>query len=237
MRFTTVPMAFAEMAGADPARPMITWYDDHSGERVELSVATMTNGVAKTANLVVDGVGLAAGDPACVDLPPHWQTAQVLLGCWSAGLRVVDPGQPAEVAFVIAERAADYLDHTPEVYGLSLAPLGAPMRDRPAGVADYVLEVRAHGDHFTPITPVSPTDPATDLSHEQLCQEAYRRAEARGLTPGARVLIDVDSHPDPVDWLLAPLMVGASTVLRRGLAADRLPARVEQERVALLWQG
>lgn len=215
---------------------MITWYDDRSGERVELSVATVANGVAKTANLLVDGAGLGPGDAACVDLPPHWQTAQVLLGCWAAGLRVVGPDQPAEVAFTVADRATGYLDRVTEVYGLALAPLGAPMRHRPAGVSDYVLEVRAHGDHFTPVSPVSPADPATDLSHEQLCREAYERAAGHGLTPDARVLIDVDSRPDPVDWLLAPLLVGASTVLCRGLEPARLPVRVEQERVTLVWR-
>src|SRR5579859_6537412 len=36
---------------ADPARPLITFYDDATGERVELSVKTFDNWVAKTANL------------------------------------------------------------------------------------------------------------------------------------------------------------------------------------------
>ena len=42
----------------DPARPLLTWYDDGTGERVELSGATLGNWVAKTANLLVDGCGL-----------------------------------------------------------------------------------------------------------------------------------------------------------------------------------
>lgn len=214
---------------------MITWYDDQSGERAELSAATVANWVSKTANLLVDGAGLGTSDTACVDLPPHWQTAAVLLGCWSAGLRVTGPGQPAEVVFAAADRAADHLALGAEVYGLALAPLGAPMRHRPDGVSDYVLEVRVHGDHFTPVTPVSGGDPATELTHEQLCARAYERAAGAGLTAEDRVLIDVDAHPDPVDWLLAPLLVGASTVLCRQVPAAALPARAEQERVTLIW--
>ncbi len=44
----------------DPARPLITFYDDSAGERVELSVVTFANWVAKTANLLVDGLARAA---------------------------------------------------------------------------------------------------------------------------------------------------------------------------------
>src|SRR5688572_1993126 len=84
----TVVDAFATAVGTDPTRPLVTFYDDATGERVELSGATLANWVAKTANLLVDGHGLGAGDIAAVRLPPHWLSAAVLLGCWSAGLAV-----------------------------------------------------------------------------------------------------------------------------------------------------
>ena len=48
----------------DPTRPLLTWYDDATGERTELSGATLANWVAKTANLLVDGLGLGPGDRA-----------------------------------------------------------------------------------------------------------------------------------------------------------------------------
>src|SRR5438046_10286260 len=90
---TTVGARFAAIVAVDPTRPLLTWYDDGNGERAELSGATLANWVAKTANLLVDGEGLEPGDGAGVLLPPHWQTAAILLGCWSAGLTVVDaPG-------------------------------------------------------------------------------------------------------------------------------------------------
>ena len=38
----------ADALRADPGRPLITFYDDATGERVELSVATFGNWVAKT---------------------------------------------------------------------------------------------------------------------------------------------------------------------------------------------
>src|SRR5690242_4472958 len=84
----TVPSLFAALVAAEPSLPLLTHYDDASGERTELSGATLANWVAKTANLLVDGAGLEPGAHATVWLPPHWQTAAVLLGAWSAGLTV-----------------------------------------------------------------------------------------------------------------------------------------------------
>src|SRR5439155_75514 len=97
-RRESVDSLFRAVVAADPTRPLLTWYDDATGERTELSGATLDNWVAKTANLLVDGCGLGPGDRAAVLLPPHWQTAAVLLGCWSAGLDVAFSGPgPADV--------------------------------------------------------------------------------------------------------------------------------------------
>lgn len=73
----------------DGARPLLTWYDDSTGERIELSVATAANWAAKTANLLVDEHGLETGDALSLDSPAHWLTAVVVLGAWTAGV-VVD---------------------------------------------------------------------------------------------------------------------------------------------------
>jgi uncharacterized protein (TIGR03089 family) len=235
MRFATVPAAFTAATDVDPTRPLLTWYDDATGERTELSGATLANWLAKTANLLVDGLGLGRGDTAIVDTPPHWQSAVVLLGCWSAGLRVAGPGQsaPAEVAFAAADRVSAYVGRVGEVFGLALAPMAAPMRQVPPGVSDFVTAVRMHGDHFTAPSPDSKSDRATTLSHGEIIEAAAARGAALGLAPGARVLIEVAAHPDPVDWLLAPLVVGASTVLCQHLDRTALPRRLDSEQVTV----
>src|SRR5206468_12370426 len=74
---------------ADPASPFLTFYDDGTGERVELSLTTFDNWVAKTANLLQDGLGTEAGERVALLLPPHWLGAVWMLAAWSAGL-VVD---------------------------------------------------------------------------------------------------------------------------------------------------
>jgi uncharacterized protein (TIGR03089 family) len=195
----------------DPTRPVLTWYDDGTGERTELSGATLANWVAKTANLLVDGVGVQPGDTAVVLLPPHWQTAAVLLGVWSAGLAVSSEPGPGEVGFTTPARAGELTQ--PERYLLGLHPLGLPLPSVPSGYLDFAVEVRTYGDVFRPTAhaTVSPGSPAIE--------------------PGDRVLIDVGTYPDPRDWLLAPLAAGATTVLCGQLDRSLLAKRVDAERV------
>src|SRR5689334_14922576 len=130
----TVASRQAAWLARDPARPLLTWYDDATGERIELSGLSLGNWVSKTANLIVDGCGLGPGDRAEVRLPPHWQTAAVLLGCWAAGLEVVSSG--GDIAFASAD---DLASTAPDRFVLGFAPMGMPMRDGvPAGWLDYV---------------------------------------------------------------------------------------------------
>ena len=222
-----IARAFAAAVAQDPTRPLLTWYDDATGERTELSGATLDNWVAKTANLLVDSVGLDTGERAGVLLPPHWQSAAVLLGCWSAGLSVVfDPPGPVDVLFAAASRIDDAAAWpADERYALALAPFAAPLRTVPPGFLDYVLEVRGHGDRFSPTGP-GPQD-------ADLCGRATRRAATLGIGPDDRVLFDAARYPDPVDWLLAPLTVGASIVLCAHLDPDRLVDRINAEKVTV----
>ncbi|SCG66791.1 TIGR03089 family protein [Micromonospora coxensis] len=220
-----IARVFADAIATDPTRPLLTWYDDATGERTELSGATLANWVAKTANLLVDELALAPGDSAAVLLPPHWQTAAVLLGCWSAKLTVADTPGDVDVLFAAASRVAEADAWSAgDRYALALDPFGLPMRQVPAGFADFVGEVRGHGDHFTPSPQGGPGD-------ADLLARAAARATELCLTAGDRVLIDAGRHPDPVDWLLAPLSAGTSLVVCANLDPSRLDARTATEKV------
>ncbi|WP_410809704.1 TIGR03089 family protein [Micromonospora sp. 067-2] len=220
-----IARVFADAIATDPTRPLLTWYDDASGDRTELSGATLANWVAKTANLLVDEVGLAPGATAGVLLPAHWQTAAVLLGCWSATLTVVDTPGEVDVLFAAADRIDEAQSWSAdERYALGLLPLAAPLRQVPPGFADYVVEVRRHGDHFTP-------QPGPGTADGRLLARARARATELGITPGARVLVDAARYPDPVDWLLAPLTQSATVVLCANLDPARLPHRQTTEKV------
>lgn len=146
-----IARVFADAISTDPTRPLLTWYDDATGERTELSGATCANWVAKTANLLVDEAALAPGDTAAVLLPPHWQTAAVLLGCWSAKLSLVDAPGGVDVLFAARDRVDEAAAWSAgERYALALDPFALPMREVPPGFTDFVSAVRGHGDHFTP---------------------------------------------------------------------------------------
>src|SRR5687767_8401524 len=107
---------------------MLTWYDGGTGERTELSGATLANWVSKTANLLVDGLGLSEGDVAVVKLPPHWQTAAITLACWTVGLSVVAEGR-GDVSFGLPGEEADF--------AVGLHPFALPVRNLAAGVQDW----------------------------------------------------------------------------------------------------
>jgi uncharacterized protein (TIGR03089 family) len=221
---------FATAAAEDPAQPLLTWYDDATGDRTELSGATLDNWISKTANLLVDGLGLGRGDRAAVLLPPHWQTAAVLLGCWAAGLEIVASGThvtnekfSADVIFASADRVTDAEAWSAgERFVLGLAPMALPMRTVPSGFVDYVAEVRTFGDRFTPYP---------QQSDAGLVERAAARAADLGLKARDRVLIDAAKHPDPLDWLLAPLAGGASLVLCGALDHTKLADRAAAEKV------
>jgi uncharacterized protein (TIGR03089 family) len=237
---TTIPQAFASSVRRDPTTPLLTWYDDATGDRTELSGATLDNWVSKTANLLIDGAGLGPGDTVAVLLPPHWQTAAIVLGISTAGLSAdlgVDPA-PVEALFTSLDRSARAAGWpAADRYVTGLLPLAMPLRETPPGFVDYVTEVRNYGDHFRG-HPVAPNDVAvsapTEMSHATAIEEAAARAAELGISTGDRVLIDALTHADPVDWLFAPLVVGASVVLCANLDPSKLAARTEMEKVTVV---
>ncbi|WP_329033312.1 TIGR03089 family protein [Streptomyces sp. NBC_01725] len=236
----------------DPARPLVTFYDDATGERVELSVATFANWVSKTANLLQGDLAAAPGDRLALLLPAHWQTAVWLLACSSVGVCVEIGGDPADADVVVSGPAPDDLAAARACRGerlaLALRPLGGRFPHAPDGFADYAVEVPGQGDRFAPFAPVDPDAPAlavagTELTAAQVVERARADAKALGLTaPGARLLSDrpYDSWEGLSAGLFAPLAAGSSVVLCRNmdqLSAQGLAKRIESERVTGTAEG
>ena len=238
--YTTIPGAFSDVVRRDPTAPLLTWYDDATGDRTELSGATLDNWVSKTANLLIDGLGLSGGDTVAVLLPPHWQTAAIVLGVSSAGLSVALPGrpQPVDALFTTPALAGEAVAWAAvDRYATGLLPLAMPLREVPPGFVDYVTDVRNYGDHFggAPVTPDSRALAGpVELSHLAVLRTATERAAELGITAGDRVLIDTRAYPDPADWLFAPLAVGASVVLCANLHPAKLDGRTAAEKVTVV---
>jgi uncharacterized protein (TIGR03089 family) len=222
---------------AEPSRPLVTFYDDATGDRVEFSGKTFDNWVAKTANLLVDGLGAVPGGRVALALPAHWQTAVWLFACWSAGLTVlpVDDGAipgDADIVAAAPHRLADAVATTAEVVGLSLHALGAPLADCPPGVTDYAVEVRAYGDRFVPET--RPDAPAVEFDGEALTgAQLIAAAEALETPPGARVLTTVSfaTRDGLLAGLISPLTTGGSVIICQNLEQNGLDRRISLEHV------
>ncbi|MER7205324.1 TIGR03089 family protein [Streptomyces sp. CB01635] len=230
---------------ADPGRPLVTFYDDATGERVELSVATFANWVAKTANLLQGDLAAQPGDRLALLLPAHWQSAAWLLACASVGVVADVGGDPAAADIVVS--GPDSLDKARACSGervaLALRPLGGRFPQPPEGFVDYAVEVPGQGDRFAPFAPVDPEEPAlvvagAEFTGAEVVEKARADAADLGLTgPGSRLLsgLPYDTWRGLSAGLYAPLATGGSVVLCRhldGLDEDSLAKRVENERVS-----
>ncbi|WP_407685574.1 TIGR03089 family protein [Mycobacterium sp. HUMS_1102779] len=221
------------MLRTDPVGPRITYYDDATGERIELSAATLANWAAKTGNLLRDELGAGPGSRVAILLPAHWQTAAVLFGVWWIGAEAVLDRGPADLALCTAERLdeADAAAPGGEVAVLSLDPFGRPASDLPFGVTDYATAVRVHGDQI--VAEPHPGPALNGRSVGEVLADCERSAAARGLTSADRVLSSAawTGPDDLVDGLLAILAVGASLVQVAHPDPALLQRRIEAEKV------
>ena len=221
------------MLRADPVGPRITYYDDATGERIELSAVTLANWAAKTGNLLRDELGAGPASRVAVLLPAHWQTAAVLFGVWWIGADVLLGGGPdIDVALCTAERL-DEADATGagEVAVLSLDAFGRPVPDLPIGVTDYATAVRVHGDQI--VAEQRPGPALAGRSVEQVLAACQKASTAKALTAGDRVLSTAtwDTADGVIDGLLSVLAVGGSLVHVANPDPTALPRRIETEKV------
>lgn len=236
----TTPAALLEHAlAADPSRPLLTAYDDATGERTELSVVTFATWVAKTANLLRDELGLAPGATVAVRLPLHWQALVWLQACWSLGLVVDLDGTERVDVVVLTHDTASGVPPADEAVSLGLGPMGLP---RPGvlpahpGALDYDRSVPGHGDRFVPGASVDPASPALHAGTTVVTGAALAAAATGSprLPSGGRLLVTepLTGVRDVLAALLVPLATGATAVLCPRLdllAAPALAARIEQE--------
>src|SRR4051812_17594113 len=248
---TATPASLLDEAlRADSARVLLTFHDDATGERAELSVLTFANWVAKTANLCRDDLALDVGARVAIALPLHWQAAVWWQVCWVSGFAGIPvPSGSALPACDVAVVALDSpaatgasgdLSATGDVVGLGLGPMGLPVPGRvvPPGVTvDYDREVHGHGDRFMPPSGRSPAVAAYVSAAEQrsageLAKSAQDAAAHWGLSHRDRVLLATayDDLRALLTGLLVPLVAGSAAVLCRHV--DRLDDAAFARRVA-----
>lgn len=237
-------VTFAEVLAAqlrrDPGRPLVTFYDHATDERVELSVTTYANWVAKAAGLLTDGVDLERGMSLRIDLPPHWLSTVFLGAAWTVGLRVTTSDDPDAVVCgpdslpTWAPRA-----HRTPVLACSLRPLGTRFTEPlPDGVLDVGVEIWGQPDGFVAWDPPAGDDLATDTLTQSALFGAGQQpddltaAVGSSLTDGGRLLSVADpASPPGMATFTEPLRRGGSLVLVRNPDPDRLDDVHDAERV------
>ncbi|GAA3238894.1 TIGR03089 family protein [Actinocorallia longicatena] len=216
-------------------QPLVTFYDDATGERQEFSRRTFDNWVAKTANLLVEGLDAEPGGRVVLDLPAHWQTAVWVYAAWAAGQTVVLSPTGEEDGVWVTDDPSRAPGSAAEVVGLSLDAMGAPLEGAPAWVTDYAVEVRAYGDRFSGHREADPALVVTNttFSRSQLDADIVTFTKRHGITGTDRVLVGVayTTAEALVSGLLAPLHAGGSVILCRNIRQDLVTHRAETERV------
>lgn len=235
----SIPDLLHAALAEDTSRPLITFYDESTGERVELSVATVANWVSKTANMLQDSLGADETTTVRQRLPVHWESCTWLLACWSVGC-VVTFEHDADVDLAVVGPRGWEGEDADDIVALSLRPLGARFAEPlPAGIVDYNAEVLGHGDHFTPHLPPGDETPALrrtdgEVSHARLVHETSNRVDDH-----ARMLLVGDHDQDEQAMaLLTTLGAAGSLVLVRdpsgsGLTEERRAAIAADERVSV----
>jgi uncharacterized protein (TIGR03089 family) len=229
---TTFPQVLSRLLAGGAARPLVTFYDDDTGERTELSVTTWANWVAKLSSLLVDELDLERGQRLLVDLPPHWLGTVALGTAWNCGLEVVWDGESDAVLTGPdgLDRWSDLAGERP-VVASALQPLaGRFASPLPAGVHDLGVEVWSQPDAFVPWDPPEPGD----LAVPGITQAELRRAAAAGGTHGGGRLLSESNPASPsgLASITGPLSSNGSLVLVVNASVERLARIASDERVS-----
>jgi uncharacterized protein (TIGR03089 family) len=233
---TTFSDVLARQLRTDPGLPLITFYDEASGERVELSATTYANWVAKTASLLTEEHDLERGQRLAVDLPTHWLGTVFLGAAWTVGLAVVGPDDAADAVVCGPDSLARWTERADDlpVLACSLLPLGVRFADPvPPGVHDVGIEVWSQPDAFVSYDPPGGDDPATAGAFGDGTQSELWRAAAAGslLSDGGRLLSEANpASPPGIASLTEPLARGGSLVLVVHSEPERLAATYVAER-------
>lgn len=231
---TTFAAVLAQQLRADGGRPLVTFYDDATGERVELSVTTYANWVAKGASLLVEELDLARGDSLRIDLPTHWLGPVFLGAAWTAGLVVTDADDPDAVVCG-PEGLATWAARAEElpVLACSLRPMGVRFAEPvPPHVHDVGVEIWSQPDSFIPWDPSVPGDAATRFGGAEVSQGQLWEAAATGtlVSGGGRLLSVADpASPPGIATFTEPLAKGGSLVLVAHAERERLEATYAAE--------
>lgn len=223
----TIGSTFASQTAALGHQVLLTFYDDATGERTELSYATLFNWTSKAANLLSEELGLARHGTVALQVTDHWTGAVVAIAAWMVGASITfDAEPPVDVIVVPESEAANHTDHP------GLLVVGAGMGGRvTADVPGLPFgdEVLAFADDYSD-PDVTSEDAA--MGGPEAASHADVLERARGLlTANDRLLVTAPLAPAAAAALLvAPIIAGASVLWCPNAGDTDLTDRISAER-------
>jgi uncharacterized protein (TIGR03089 family) len=204
----------------DPSRPLLTYYDESTGERVELSATTTANWVAKTSNFLVDDLDAEPGTRIRIGLPSHWLRFVWILSAWNVAAIVTDTDADIGVSGPELEADEDVR------VAASLRPLGGRFVTAPTGFLDLGAEVPGHGDHFVALDPPQSATVALDLGGER---RTHGELLATSTPEPARRLVTPGSLARDADLIVQICLGGGSLVIVSSATPDQISRVSAQE--------
>lgn len=203
----------------DASLPLLTYYDQSTGERVELSATTTANWVAKTSNFLVDDLDADGSTRIRVGIPTHWLRFVWILSAWNVGAAIVDAA--ADIGLSGPELKADERHKV----AASLRPLGGRFITEPAGFLDLGAGVPGHGDHFFAMDPPTPASLAVEIGGV-----ARTHADLLAISPDPRrILVEPGTIERDAELIVAALLGGGSLVVVTSATAADIARVAEQE--------
>ena len=203
----------------DASVPLLTYYDQSTGERVELSATTTANWVAKTSNFLVDDLDADGSTRIRIGIPTHWLRFVWILSAWNVGAAVVDTA--GDIGLSGPELEADERHKV----AVSLRPLGGRFVAEPAGFLDLGAEVPGHGDHFFAMDP-----PTAEALAIEIGGVARTHADLLATSPEMRrILVEPGTVERDAELLVAALLGGGSLVVVTSATAAEIARVAEQE--------
>lgn len=214
----------AGLLRSDPTSPRITCYDDHAGERIELSGKVLVNWVSKAANLLQEELDAGPGTTIGLHLPAdHWRTYYWALAAWSVGATVVTTGAPCDIAIGTEGTGTEGTDTADQQIIVTLAALARRATvELPPGAIDEARELATYGDVFVPYLAAQADDDALDST-----TYADLVTVGRGAL-GTRMVVRGDL-PAALTDALAVWAEDGSVLLLRGVDPDDVARRLSVE--------
>lgn len=213
----------AGLLRSDPTSPRITCYDDHTGERIELSGKVLVNWVSKAANLLQDELEAGPGTTVGLHLPAdHWRSYYWALAAWSVGATVVTTASPCDIGIGTTQTR----DAGEQIIVTLAALARVATVEVPSGAIDEARELATYGDVFVPYLTPQASDAALDAT-----TYADLVTVGRGAL-GRRVVVSGDLPTALADALTVWADDG-SVLLLRGVGPDDVQRRLTAEGATL----